>query len=61
MFVRRNTRKTWNVMDIKAAGGDLLLYKEERIKKSKKMTTNRIKVIGSVKNYIATKSELTLV
>ena len=34
MFVRRNTRKTWNVAGIKAAGGDLPLYKEERNKKS---------------------------
>jgi len=40
MFVRRNTRKTGNVSGTKAAGGDLLLYKEARNKKSKKMTTN---------------------
>jgi hypothetical protein len=39
MFVRRNTRKTWNVAGIKTTGGDLLLYKEERNKKSTKMTT----------------------
>jgi len=40
MFVRENTRETCKVAVIKTAGGDLLLYKEERNKKSKKMTTN---------------------
>jgi len=40
MFVRKNTRKNWNVAGIKGTGGDLLLYKEERNKKSKKTTTN---------------------
>ena len=39
MFVRENTRETCKVAVIKTAGGDLLLYKEERNKKSKKMTT----------------------
>jgi len=56
MFDRRNTRQTWNVAGIKAAGGD------QKEKMSKKMTTNGIKVWRICReNHIAKKSEVTLV
>ena len=44
MLDRRNPRQTGNIAGIKAAGGDLFLQKESRKKKSKKMTTNQIKM-----------------
>jgi len=34
MFDRRNTRQTWNVAGIKAAGGDLLLQEGKKVGKN---------------------------
>jgi len=59
MFDRRNTRQTWNVAGIKAAGGDLFLQKG---KKWGKNDNRRNQSVADLSQKLhRKKSEVTLV